>query len=175
MQRAVILDDVPRPRVTSAPVSARFSGDPAGNAFFAAHFPFTPNCAFYRRRTRGRPSPVASVLPPETKNMRKLRLSIETLQVESFHAEQPAPGRDGAAALSGTQEPNDCPASQWYTCAAECSLYATHCGTCNDPTCGPSCNTCGYSCAATQCGCPSNFLSECACQTWETCPGAMCV
>ncbi|HEX5871945.1 MAG TPA: hypothetical protein VFY65_16060 [Longimicrobium sp.] len=106
--------------------------------------------------------------------MRKLTLSVDALQVESFHAQEPVPVRGTVAALSGTADPTDCPATQWDTCDAECTLYATHCGSCNEVSCGYTCNTCGWSCANTQCGCPSNLLSECACQTWETCPGEMC-
>lgn len=107
--------------------------------------------------------------------MRKLKLSIEALQVESFHAELATPMPGTVAAHSATVEPTDCPASQWATCAAGCSMYATQCGSCQDVSCGFTCVTCGWSCAQTQCGCPSNRLTECACQTWETCPGEMCV
>jgi hypothetical protein len=106
--------------------------------------------------------------------VRKLKLSVEALEVESFHAEQPAPGHGTVAGLSATDDPTDCPATLWATCKVDCSLYYTQCGTCEGVTCGYTCATCGWSCADTRCGCPSNLLTECACQTWETCPGEMC-
>jgi hypothetical protein len=100
--------------------------------------------------------------------MRKLKLSLDALHVESFHAESVDPERGTVAAHS---DPAEC-VSPWGTC----EKYCTQDGSCNScqgscfGSCGVTCiNTCGATCLQT-CGCTG--ATECNCQTWETCLGA---
>jgi hypothetical protein len=102
---------------------------------------------------------------PEMVNMRKLKLSIEALQVESFHAVESGSGR-------GTV-----PGHNWTEYADE-SCFESCNGSCNQ-TCPLSCYggcgsgaSCGGTCYAS-CGCPPNTdYTACGCETWETCPNA---
>jgi hypothetical protein len=96
--------------------------------------------------------------------MRKLKLSLEALQVDSFHA------TDGASAR-GTV-----PGHNWTQYADE-SCFESCNGSCNNTCpvscyggCGGSAATCGATCGAS-CGCSAN-ATECGCETWETCPNA---
>jgi hypothetical protein len=61
--------------------------------------------------------------------MRKLRLDVETLEVESFHT-PPQQSRSGTVHGYDTQ---DCPATEWYTCAGETCVG-------NVRTCWDSCD-----------------------------------
>jgi len=100
--------------------------------------------------------------------MRKLRLSMEALQVESFHVVEPETPRGTVAGLSG----------EWIdSCGLGCSRDDTVCNTCPASCNGTCYNSCGASCAGTcnascpaSCGC-TNY-TDCGCGTWETCPGA---
>lgn len=97
--------------------------------------------------------------------MRKLKLSLEDLQVDSFHA-------TSAASARGTV-----PGHNWTQYADE-SCFESCNGSCNH-TCPASCYggcgsgaTCGGTCGAS-CGCPPGTdYTACGCATWETCPGA---
>lgn len=96
--------------------------------------------------------------------MPKLKLSLDQLQVESFHAVE-------RAAQRGTVGGHDSYISEAPTCRLDCSVD-TGCQTC-DASCNGTCyNTCGQSCAGTclSCGC-SAYNTGCGCQTWETCIG----
>lgn len=97
--------------------------------------------------------------------MRKLQLSLDDLQVDSFHPTAPQPARGTVQAHSEISFPETC--KVW--CSAD-----TGCATC-DVSCNGTCyNSCGASCAGTcgSCAC-SAYNTECGCQTWETCPGEM--
>lgn len=96
--------------------------------------------------------------------MRKLKLSLDALQVESF-----TPSADEAA--RGTVP------AHAFTEYADESCFASCNGGCSN-SCGGGCGTntawqsCYGSCQNT-CGCPPNTdYTACDCQTWETCPGA---
>jgi hypothetical protein len=99
--------------------------------------------------------------------MPKLKLSLDTLQVDSFQADPAAAARGTVLGQSVTQYADEsCFESCNGTCAAAgCgSGYASCYGTCY--------NSCGGSCAAS-CTCPPNTdYTACGCETWETCPGA---
>jgi hypothetical protein len=102
--------------------------------------------------------------------MRKLKLSVDALQVESFHAEAPQPNRGTVAGHTG---PEEC-VSPYGSCERWCTD-----GTCNNTcpaSCFGTCGTCGNSCNGTcdffTCGGCSTRDTECNCQTFETCPGA---
>lgn len=95
--------------------------------------------------------------------MAKLKLSLNELQVESFHA-------TGQASLRGTV-----PGHEWTEHADE-SCFGTCDGNCTRyGSCEGGCGT-GVSCNGTcfaSCGCPPGTgATECGCQTIETCPGA---
>jgi hypothetical protein len=102
---------------------------------------------------------------PEMVNMRKLKLSLEDLQVDSFNVTPDASAR-------GTV-----PGHNWTEYADE-SCFESCNGSCNQ-TCPLSCYggcgsgaSCGGTCGAS-CGCPPNTDdTACGCATWETCPGA---
>lgn len=96
--------------------------------------------------------------------MRKLTLSLDALQVESFHATTEGAVRGTVPAHAFTEYADE-------SCFASCN------GNCSG-SCGGGCGTntawqsCYGSCQNT-CGCPPNTdYSACDCQTWETCPGA---
>jgi hypothetical protein len=99
--------------------------------------------------------------------MRKLKLSVGELQVESFHAVNLAAERGTVAAHS---EPWEC-VSPYGSCERYCTQDS--CNTCQGScygTCGGTCaNTCGDTCGNT-CGCTG--YTQCNCQTHETCWGA---
>jgi hypothetical protein len=104
--------------------------------------------------------------------MRKLRLSLDTLRVESFHASADRPMRGTVPAHEWTQHADE---SCFGTCDTNCTRDASCAGGCGsgavscDGTCYASCNG---TCNAT-CGCPPGTgYTECGCETWETCPGA---
>jgi hypothetical protein len=97
-------------------------------------------------------------------NMRKLKLSLDELQVDSFHATAPE-------ARGGTVEANS------WTQYADESCFESCNGNCSG-SCGGGCGTntawqsCYGSCQNT-CGCPPNTdYTACNCETWETCPNA---
>jgi hypothetical protein len=100
--------------------------------------------------------------------MRKLKLSLDALQVESFHAVDP--DADGRGTVAAHSDPADC-VSPWGTCEKWCTDGS--CDSCQGScfgTCGASCfNTCAATCLAS-CGCTG--YTECNCATWETCLGA---
>jgi hypothetical protein len=96
--------------------------------------------------------------------MRKLKLSLDALQVDSFEA-------NGNKSLRGTV-----PANEWTqiadescfgTCESDCTRNASCQGQCGT---GASCyGTCYASCNGT-CNCTG--ATVCGCNTNETCPGA---
>lgn len=97
--------------------------------------------------------------------MRKLKLSMDALQVESFHAENPDPER---GTVAGYSNPEEC-VSPNGTCEKYCTDWS--CNTCQG-SCNGTCGTCaptGDTCLGT-CGCTGE--TQCNCQTWETCWGA---
>jgi hypothetical protein len=118
--------------------------------------------------------------------MRKLKLSIDALQVESFHAVGPGSGRGTVPGHNPTYYLDECqtPAG---TCDAGCTQGYNTCGTCMEScwgtcvSCAATCNgTCGNTCGNT-CGCGtggpggpvlSANATECGCETWETCANA---
>jgi hypothetical protein len=98
--------------------------------------------------------------------MQKLRLSLERLQVESFHP-------DGAVGARGTVPGYGFTEYADESCFQSCNGFCSD-GTCNtcDASCYGSCAvTCGTTCGAS-CGCPGTGYTECGCATWETCPNA---
>ena len=88
--------------------------------------------------------------------MKKLRLNLDSLHVESFQTAAPVWGR-GTVRMHESQEPEsivatcDCPgpggASAWATCDWSCGGNCSNatCGgnTCEYQTCADSCNWCG--------------------------------
>lgn len=104
--------------------------------------------------------------------MRKLKLSLDSLQVESFDTDASQSMRGTVAGRAVTDYPDECvtPAG---TCFKNCSVDAT-CNSC-DYSCAGSCwGTCGASCngsCGASCGCNTDYTA-CGCQTFETCPGA---
>jgi hypothetical protein len=98
--------------------------------------------------------------------MRKLKLSLDELQVDSFHATGPEARRGTVAGNSWTQHADE---SCFGTCDGGCTVWGSCNGGCGSG--GASCNgTCVASCNGS-CGCSAN-ATECGCQTWETCPNA---
>jgi len=101
--------------------------------------------------------------------MRKLKLSLDSLQVESFHANESDSLRGTVPGHSGATQHAD------ESCFGTCVSFCTRDGSCD--TCAGSCNgtcynTCGATCYAT-CNCPPGTgATECGCATFETCPGA---
>lgn len=95
--------------------------------------------------------------------MRKLKLSLDALQVESFHAtkEEALRGTVPAHGLSEVYFE-----SCFGTCDNNCTQYYSCGGGC--PTAISCDGTCHYTC---DCPPPTGY-SECGCQTWETCPDA---
>ena len=100
--------------------------------------------------------------------MQKLKLSLDSLQVESFHAEG-ARGARGTVAGHGYTEYAD--ESCFGTCNADCTRWGTCDGTCAGSCNGSCANTCGGSTCVITCVCSAN-ATECGCETWETCAGA---
>jgi hypothetical protein len=100
--------------------------------------------------------------------MRKLTLSIEALQVESFHAVEPTAPRGTVVGHTGEDLDGSC--KPWCSQDTVCNTCPASCnGTCYN-SCGASCaGTCNASCPAS-CGC--TYDTDCNCQTFETCPGA---
>jgi hypothetical protein len=100
--------------------------------------------------------------------MRKLKLSLDTLQVESFHATVNESARGTVPGHGWTEYADE---SCFGTCVGNC----TRDGSCNN-TCNASCyGTCAGTCVtcANTCDCPPNTdYTACGCQTWETCPNA---
>jgi hypothetical protein len=109
--------------------------------------------------------------------MRKLKLSLDELQVESFHA-------NANGSLRGTVPGNEWTEHADESCFGTCDGGCTKdwgscnggCGTgvsCNG-TCVASCNgTCAASCNGTcNCSVGCTGYTECNCETWETCPNA---
>jgi hypothetical protein len=98
--------------------------------------------------------------------MRKLKLSLDELQVDSFHATAPEARGGTVEANSWTQYADE---SCFGTCDGGCTQWGSCNGGCGSG--GASCNgTCIQSCNGS-CGCSAN-MTECGCQTWETCPNA---
>lgn len=101
--------------------------------------------------------------------MRKLKLSLDKLQVDSFHATNPE-GLRGTVPAHGWTEYAD------ESCFGTCESNCTRDGSCAG-SCGASCyGTCYASCGGTcwnSCNCPPNTdYTACGCETWETCPNA---
>jgi hypothetical protein len=94
--------------------------------------------------------------------MQKLRLSLETLQVESFHPDGAAGARGTVPGYSATQYADE-------SCFQSCNGSCSDGGTCN--TCASCYGTCANTCGAS-CGCPNTDYTACGCETWETCPNA---
>ncbi|WP_420130223.1 hypothetical protein [Longimicrobium sp.] len=100
--------------------------------------------------------------------MRKLKLTVESLQVESFHSEPPPPERGTVAGYDWTEYADE---SCFGTCDGMCTRDASCQGQCGT---GASCyGTCYNSCNGT-CNCTVGCTgyTVCDCQTIETCPGA---
>ena len=95
--------------------------------------------------------------------MAKLKLSLDELQVDSFHATALADRRGTVPAHSHTQYADE---SCFQSCNGGCT---------DDPSCYVACGsgaTCNNTCHNT-CGCPANTdYTACGCETWETCPNA---
>lgn len=104
--------------------------------------------------------------------MRKLKLSLDALQVESFSATAEGAERGTVPAHAWTEYADE-------SCFGTCDGGCTRDGSCVNPcgtgyaSCYGTCHaSCGGTCDAT-CGCPPNTgYTYCDCQTWETCPGA---
>ena len=98
--------------------------------------------------------------------MRKLKLSLDALEVDSFHAVGAGDGRGTVVGHTGTQYYDE-------SCFGTCVGMCTRDGTCGEFTCAASCN-----CGSQTCTCPpgggSNMdtCENAGCATWETCPGA---
>lgn len=96
--------------------------------------------------------------------MRKLTLSLETLQVESFQADPAVPARGTVLGQSVTQYADE---SCFQSCNGGCTDWGSCYGGCGSGA------TCGATCYYNTCGCPPNTdYTACGCATWETCPGA---
>ena len=95
--------------------------------------------------------------------MRKLKLSLDALQVESFHATKNESMRGTVPAHGWTEYADE---SCFGTCEAMCTRMGSCAGECGTGA------SCGGTCYAS-CGCPpATGYTECDCQTWETCPNA---
>jgi hypothetical protein len=98
--------------------------------------------------------------------MRKLKLTVDQLQVDSFHAVDAEPER---GTVAGYSEPWEC-VSPYGSCERYCTQET--CNTCQAScygTCGGTCPNTGDTCSGT-CGCTGD--TQCNCQTHETCWGA---
>ncbi|MFL5385684.1 MAG: hypothetical protein ACJ8GN_24475 [Longimicrobiaceae bacterium] len=75
--------------------------------------------------------------------MKKIRLSLEELAVESFATDEHTMGMAGTVEGHGTRNQNTCPAS-CNTCGPGYTCYETHCTepTVPEPTCIDSCLDC---------------------------------
>jgi hypothetical protein len=96
--------------------------------------------------------------------MRKLKLSLEALEVDSFHADPLQPARGTVMGRDFTEYADEsCFESCNGTCGGGCGgSYQASCnGTCY-ASCGGTCN-CTVGCTD---------YTACGCETWETCPGA---
>ncbi len=99
--------------------------------------------------------------------MRKLTLSLESLTVDSFHAEPGVSPRGTVLGQNFTQYADE---SCFESCNGTCA--AAGCGSGYGSCYGTCYNSCGGSCAAS-CTCPPGTdYTACGCETWETCPGA---
>jgi hypothetical protein len=93
--------------------------------------------------------------------MRKLKLSLEALQVDSFHATDAGSARGTVPGHSFTQYADE-------SCFQSCNGSCNTCNSCYGGCGGTGAGTCGATC-----GCPPGTgYTECGCQTWETCPNA---
>jgi hypothetical protein len=100
--------------------------------------------------------------------MRKLKLSVEDLQVDSFHATSAESTRGTVPGHAWTEYADE---SCFGTCDGMCTRDASCAGQCGT---GASCyGTCHNSCNGT-CNCTVGCTdyTACGCETWETCPGA---
>lgn len=96
--------------------------------------------------------------------MRKLKLSLDALEVESFEATANTSLRGTVPAHEWTEYADE---SCFGTCESDCTRNASCQGQCGT---GASCyGTCYASCNGT-CNCTG--YTDCGCQTWETCPNA---
>lgn len=93
--------------------------------------------------------------------MRKLKLSIEALQVESFQATGPEAPRGTVAGHAVTIYDDE---SCFESCNGGCTAYASCNGWCGSYSCPGTCYD--------TCRCVPTEYTRCDCQTWETCPGA---
>jgi hypothetical protein len=98
--------------------------------------------------------------------MRKLRLDLDVLAVDSFDTQGAGKGKGTVLAESG--------ASTYYTlCVGPCAPTwdAPTCAyTCDDPTC-PACPTCAESCNGT---CDATCYETCGVSCYETCRPRIC-
>lgn len=96
--------------------------------------------------------------------MPKLKLSLDALQVDSFHATAEQSARGTVPGHSWTQYADE---SCFQSCNGGCTGWASCHGGCG------SGNTCYASCNGT-CNCTVGCTDPtgCGCETWETCPGA---
>lgn len=102
--------------------------------------------------------------------MRKLKLSLDELQVDSFHATGSDAQRGTVPGHSWTQHADE---SCFGTCDGGCTRDWGSCnGGCGSG--GASCNgTCVNSCnGSCNCSAACTGYTDCGCQTWETCPNA---
>lgn len=118
--------------------------------------------------------------------MKKLRLELDELAVESFAANERDGSRGTVAGREFTQYADECVTPNgtcergcWdgtvaYSCAATCQGSCASCqGTCGASCAGTCAGTCGASCFGTCAGCTG--VTDCGCgtgQTYDTCPGA---
>jgi hypothetical protein len=104
--------------------------------------------------------------------MKKLRLSLDALQVDTF---DPASTDAGQGTVVGEQIGTVAVSCRGtcVTCGASCFTCALSCGA----TCGGSCfATCDYSCEGSTCQGPSCIPTcELSCETCVTCGGYTCV
>jgi hypothetical protein len=103
-------------------------------------------------------------------NMRKLKLSLDELQVDSFHATGSGAERGTVPGHSWTQHADE---SCFGTCDGGCTRDWGSCnGGCGSG--GASCNgTCINSCnGSCNCSAACTGYTDCGCETWETCPNA---
>jgi hypothetical protein len=118
-------------------------------------------CIIHSRRV-----PAADPSTRTEDEMRKLKLSLDELQVDSFHADPMGTARGTVMGRYFTEYADEsCFESCNGTCGGGCGSYPASCnGTCY-ASCSGTCNA--------TCTCPPNTdYTACGCETWETCPGA---
>jgi hypothetical protein len=98
--------------------------------------------------------------------MKKLTLSLDTLEVQSFTTAHDEPGR---GTVHGEQQctcPTNCTCPGCPTCAETCPNTCWN--TCDDPSCEGSCMdtcwlSCGQTCPTGFCDCNQSDFGSCIC------------